>query len=288
MRALPWLLFVLSLTTAVCAENRIQAAPPDKGASPDKGQNKLADSDEAIDPTTLFPLATRNGIHIRAETSTSPDKMIVRHNFIPSFAVGYRKLKKVAAHPEEATAIQLGVAADMTFRAGNLQDAAFLFYAARLRAYQDIEKYPPKDLAGTNWFLSVVLDGVKIDLLRSLYLQPKVLAEVVKRIEALDLKEPAGYDPGWSYERHKAPADLFAKNKALLLDDLKPTSELLLLPAYFQAFCVLRECNDLSQEQQQTPAITERRTKATDTMKRLEKEKNLHGLIFQIESQPVD
>jgi hypothetical protein len=284
MKIVFWSLLALSLMIAVFAETRTQ------GASPTKEPSKPANSGEEVDPNSLFPLGKPNGIDIRVESSTSPDKMIVRHNFIPSFVGGQKKLKWVLTHPEDATAMQLGVAADMSYRAGNLQDAGFLYYAARLRAAQDLEKYPPKDSqsASTNWFLSVVIDGVKIDLLRQLFAQPKTLAEVIKRIEAFDPKEPVGYNPGWDHTRHDVPADLFAKNKATLLEDMKPLSELLLLPDYFQAFCVYSEFNNLSEEDQKNPAAIEARAKVAKLMKRIEKEKGLHGVMFQVESKPVD
>jgi hypothetical protein len=129
---------------------------------------------------------------------------------------------------------------------------------------------------------------VKIDLLRDLYIKPKTLAKVVKRIEAFVLKEPAGYNPGWDYTRHDVPAGLFAKNKAIVLENMKPTSELLLLPEYFEAFCALRTCNELSEEEQKDVAVAERRSKALAAMRRIEKEKKLHGVIFQTEQNPPD
>jgi hypothetical protein len=287
MRVVFWPLLALLLTITVFTvfpETRTLGAPPEQ--KPDK----QAAANEEFDPNSLFPLGKRNGVHIRAESSASPDGMIVRHNFVPSFVRGQKKLKWVLAHPEDATAIQLGVAADMSYRAGNLRDAAFLYYAARLRAAQDLEKYPPKDAQGTSteWFLSVVIDGVKIDLLRELYAQPKTLAEVVKRIEAFELEEPTGYNPGWDYARHDVPADLFAKNKAALIESIKPMSDLLLLPDYFQAFCVYREFNNLSEKDQKNPATVEARAKAANAMKRIEKEKGLHGVMFQVDSKPID
>jgi hypothetical protein len=271
----------LSLTIVVFVGTRVQANPPDKRGN--------AQAEEGLDPNSLFPLGKQNGIHITVETSTSPDKMIVSHNFIPSFVGGQKELKKVVSHPENATGIQLGVAADMSYRAGNLQEAAFLFFAARLRLDQDFEKFPPKDAAvRTDMFFTMVLDAVKLDLLHDLYSQPKVLAEVVKQIETFELKEPGRYNPGWDYTRHDVPADLFAKNKATMLEDMKPISELLLLPDYFLAFRVYRESYQLTEDEQKLPVVLEGRTKAVNAMKRIEKEKKLHGVIFQIEHSQVD
>jgi hypothetical protein len=282
MRAFFWSLLALSLAVVVFAEMPAQAAPAD-------GKGQKSDADEALDPNDLFPLAKQNGVTVRVVQETSPDKMIKRNYFIPSFVGGKKELKKVVSHPENATGIQLAVAADMNYRAGNLPEAAFLFYVARLRLEQDFEKYPPKDDAvRSNMFFSMVLDAVKNDLMQDLYVQPKALGEVVKRIETFEPKEPAGYNPGWEHTRHDVPADFFAKNKAILLGEMKPVSELLLVPDYFLAFRVYRESYALTEEEQALPAVLEGRTRATNAMKRIEKEKNLHGFMFQVEHKPVD
>jgi hypothetical protein len=282
MRPTFWSVLALSLAIVALADNSGRGAPPD-------GRKALS-SDEAFDPNTLFPLGKRNGVTIRVESSSLPDEMIVSHNFIPSFVGGQKTLDKVLAHPENATAIQLAVATDMTYRAGNLKEAAFLFYAARLRWYQDSEKYVPAESssASTTMFMDYMLNGVRVDLLRELYLKPEILAAVVKRIESLALKEPAGYNPGWDYVRHDVSADLFAKNKATVLESLKPTAELLLVPDYFQAFRVYRASYELSEADQKNPEVLKYREKAANAMRRIEKERNLHGLMYQTDDKPVD
>jgi hypothetical protein len=286
MRVVFWPVLALVLAIAVSAEIRVQADPPAKG------QN--APADEGTDADALFPLVKRNGIEMRiVEKSASADKNIVRRDIVPSFIGGQEVLNTIVAHPENATAIQLAAAADVTYRAGDLPEAAFLFYAARLRVYQDLEKYPPNEsqAAGTNWLLGVLLDGVKIDLIRGLYLQPKVLADVVKRLESFELKEPASYDPGWDYTRHDVPADLFAKNKATMLAAIKPTSQLLLLPEYFAAFREYRDCDllltsDPIKGGRGLAEVEKRRKNAADTMRRIENEMKLQGPMYQVDQAP--
>jgi hypothetical protein len=281
---LPVLMLLLSV--AALAEVRVCTAAPNQGQS--------AQGDEGVDPDVLFPLAKRNGLQMSAVVTAVPElgKGVTNTQFVATFKGGKKALKNILAHPENATGVQLAVASYTTYRSGDLAEAAFLYYACRLRFFQDLDKYVPKEkesgLSSTNWFLSLLVDSVKADLLRDLYLQPEVLASVVKRIETFELREPAGYDPGWDYTLHAVPADLFAKNKAMVLENLKPTSDLLLVPEYSEAFRTLRECNDASLEQQKGRAVAERRSKAIEAMRRIEKEKKLHGVIFQLDQNPSD
>jgi hypothetical protein len=289
MRAFFWLVLTLSLTLAFLAEVRVNAAPEDeKGA---------AQADDSIDPTTLFPLAKRNGLVIQAVKTESPlNKNITNVNFEASFAGGRKTLEKVVAHPENATAIQLAVAAATMYRAGDLEEAGFLFNAARLRLSHDLDKYEPKNTGSTStdWFVSVLFDKLAQDVITSLSLDPKVMSKVVKRIESFDLKEPQGYNPGWDYTPHTMPDDVFAKNRAKLLANIKPTSELLLVPEYFDAFREYRQCNalltaDILKDGKGLPDVTKRRDKAAETMRLIENKKGLRGLMFQVDqASPVD
>jgi hypothetical protein len=284
MRVVSLSVLLLLLSVAFFAEIRAQAA--------DSNQAQNAQADEGVDPDLLFPLAKRNGLEMIALETPVPSlgKDVTNTQFVATFKGGKKALKNVLAHPETATGIQLAVASYMTYRAGDLADAAFLYYASRLRFYHDLGKYEPKDSgnASTNWFLSLLVDSAKADVLRDLYLQPAVLGQVVKRIEAFEMKEPTGYSPGWDYTLHSVRADLFTKNKAIVLENLKPTSELLLIPEYFAEYRTVRECNEMPAEEQKNPAAADRRSKAIDAMRRIEKEKNLHGPIYQIDHNPPD
>jgi hypothetical protein len=237
---------------------------------------------------TMFPLAKKNGIDINIVRGDSGDKNFMRNNFVASFKDGRKTLEQVTSHPETATAIELLVATDMTFRSGNIQEAGFLFYAGCIRLYYDLEKYPPResDAGDTMWFLNVLQNNVRIDLVRSLYSQPKKLAEVVNQIETWNIKEQAGYKPGWEYTPKDLPAGFFAKSKAEVLDSLKPMAVLLNISEYFEAACTMRDCNELPYDQQEDKAVADRRSKAEDVMRRIEKEQNLRGIMYQADNQP--
>ncbi len=48
------------------------------------------------------------------------------------------------------------------------------------------------------------------------------------------------------------------------------------------------EYKELPFDQQEHKAVVQRRAKAEDTMRRIEKEKNLHGIIYQTVDQPSE
>lgn len=248
------------------------------------------DSNQAMTPqeqaeflNTMFPLAKQNGINMDIVRMDSQNDNIVRNDYVASFLDGRKTLEYVLSNPETATAIQLLAATDMTYRAGHLQEAAFLFYAGRIRLCYDLEKYPPResDSGDTMQFLNVLENNVKIPLVRNLYSQPKIFAEVVKKIEAWNIKEPAGYKPGWEYAPKDVSADLFATQKAEALVSLKQMAVLLNIPEYFDALRTMRECNELPFDKQEDKAVVQRRTEAEEVMRRIEKDKNLQGIIYR-------
>jgi hypothetical protein len=252
-------------------------------ASSDAPNKSTPQSDEVPNLDGPCPLNKHNAIQLNVETVTLPgDQKIMRLN--PTFVAGNKALKAVIAHPENANAVELATAAAGALRAGDLEQAGLLIFAARLRGFQDLESYPPAEESQTHTWLGMLLSCVKADVVHhELQFQPKAFAQVVKRLEAFQLKEPADYKPGWNYSKHTAHPDLFAKNKAEMLAELKPIGDLLLMPDYLAAFKRYCEVNELSPEMQKSPVKVKKRAGAVETMKRIEKEKNLQGVMYQVD-----
>jgi hypothetical protein len=286
MKTVSWPVLALSLATLVLLSPRVLRAATDGASDKMPQANKLSTPDE------LFPLNKHNGILVHIQTiHGTGGKETVRYSLNPTFVAGDQALKKVIADPENANAIELAVAAAGAFRAGDLKEAGLLIFAAQLRESQDLEIYPPKEgeTVSTKTLLGMLIGCVKTDVVSGgLQFQPKVLAGVVKRLETLQLKEPADYKPGWDYAKHTAKPDLFAKNKANLMGELKPTSDLLLMPEYFAAFKCYCEFNELRSEMQKSPANVKSRAQAIKTMKRVEREKDLQGIMYQVEHAEVN
>jgi hypothetical protein len=268
-------------------------APSLLRASPDVPSENAPQSKEAVNLEGQFPINKRNPIQVSMETVTmAGDKENVRRTLVPTFVAGDKALKEVIAHPENANAFELATAASGALRAGDLEEAGLLIFAARLRGFQDLECYPPSNkdqTTSTEALLGMVISFVKTDVvLCRLQFEPKVFAGVVKRLDSLQLKEPGGYTPGWDYTKHTAKPDLFAKNKAEMLDELRPMSALLFSPDYFAAFKCYSEFNNLPSEAQKQPASVKSRDEAAKTMKRIEKEKNLRGVMYQVDHAEVN
>jgi hypothetical protein len=277
----------LSLATLVLL------APSLLHASSDVPSESAPQSKEGVDLDRQSPLNKRNPIRLSMETVTlAGDKENVRRTLIPTFVAGDKALKEVIAHPENANAFELATAASGALRAGDLEAAGLLIFAARLRGFQDLECYPPANkgqTASTEALLGMVISFVKSDVvLRRLQFEPKALVGVVKRLEALQLKEPTGYTPGWDYTKHTAKPGLFAKNKAEMLDELKPMAALLSSPEYLAAFKRYSEFNNLPPEAQKQPANVKSRDQAVKTMKRIETEENLRGVAYQVDHAEVN
>lgn len=279
MKANALCLLTLLLVLPVFVDGRVLAA----NASPIQSDQ----ADEGVDPDMLFPLAKRNGLRMEAIVTplSQLGKGVTNTQFVATFKDGNNTLKQVVEHPATANGIQLAVAAYMTYRAGDLEEAAFLFYESRLRFYYDLERYEPvalgSGLSDVKWFLSLLIESVKRPLIRDLYMQPEVFAKVVRRIEAFDLQTPTEYDPGWDYTLRDVPTNLPSQYKMEMVETMKPIAQLLAMPEYFEAFRVLRACNDLPLDRQEDLIIVARRTKAEETMRRIEDSKNLHGIIYQ-------
>jgi hypothetical protein len=276
----------LSLATSVLLATPLLCAATD--ASSDK-----TTSTQGSTAVEAFPLNKHNGIRLHIQTIPGTgDKTSVRYSLYPTFVGGDKALQEVIAHPESANALELATAAAGALRSGDLEEAGFLIFAAQLREAQDLESYPPAqngEKVNTRTWVGMVVGGVRADVVTGeLQYQPKVVARVVKRLEGLQLKETAGYKPGWDYVKHTAMPGLFVKNKASLLSELKPTSALLLTPDYFAAFKCYCEINDLSPEKQQSPGNAKKRAQAVATMKRIEKEKNLQGIMYQVDHAEVN
>lgn len=275
---------MLSLATLVLLTPSLLRAAPDassKGTPTTKGD----DRGEA------FPLNKANPIHVSVETVTS-DKKVERQSLCPTFAGGDKALKAVIAHPENANSLELATAAATVLRKGDLEEAGFLIFAAQLREIQDLECYPPADKdepVSTRALLGMLIGCVQSDVvLRELQFQPKTLVSVVKRLATLQLKEPANYQPGWDYAKHTAKPGLFAKNKANMLAEVKPVSELLLVPDYLAALKRYSDFNNLPPEAKKQPANVKSYDQATETMRQIEKEKKLQGVMYQVDHKEVN
>lgn len=185
-----------------------------------------------------------------------------------------------------APSVAMFLAAAGAYRLGRLEDAAFLFYAAKLRARLDMERFVPVGTGGNS-------PGVAIGALShslggainpAVMRRPEAYANVVKRLESWDLYARAPYNPGWEYSKilpEKDARALGEKYKAEYLSVAKGMSTLLNNAEYFQAFLVVQNFNFSSYKEQQRPELIEKKDQAEKRLRVIEEKMGIEGMYFR-------
>jgi hypothetical protein len=206
----------------------------------------------------------------------------------PAEKVLYEKLEKGEAEalepvlktPGEYSALILYVGAGVAFKEKRLEDSAFLFYAGQLRARFDQKCFPPKGTGGDSPFLvyAALSQGLGSTINPAVMSEPKAFAKAIERVEKWSPKAPIEYTPGYEFQERLSEKDAHeaAKpNRTEFLSRMGDLSKLLNDPEYFAAFRVVQAHNLASGDKRPTKEENER---ATETMKRIEKDTGLKGI----------
>jgi preprotein translocase subunit Sss1 len=191
-----------------------------------------------------------------------------------------KALDAVLKKPDEYSTVILFVGAGAALKEKRLEDSAFLFYAARLRARFDKECFPPKGTGGNSPFVAFAALGQQysMTIMPAITAEPKLFAKSVERIKKWNPKVTKNYDPGYDYTERKADTDAHEAAKPNRTEYIKIMSDLSTLlndPEYFAAFRVGQVYNFVVEGKRPTDDEYE---KAVKTMKRIEKEKGLSVL----------
>mgnify|MGYP000877812032 FL=1 len=220
----------------------------------------------------------------------SPDLGFKMREPLAAFRGGDEALDYVLAHADTMNSIHLLVGANTAYRLNRLQDAAFLFYAGRIRARYDLQKYQPMASGGDNPIaaLRFLIANASRPIMRAVFFEAADYAGMVQRLEAWTIEESDDYDPGWAYRRHEVPDDLAAHLMAETLEEARPLATLLNIPEYMKALKTMREFNELPSEARDESVAIERYARAEQTMQRIELERDLKGIYCQLHSRPGD
>jgi hypothetical protein len=183
-----------------------------------------------------------------------------------------------AADTSMVSPMYLVMASNTALRMKRVEDAAFLFYAAQIRATFDFDRYeissrPDGNNAATYLGFLVQTTGQGVN--PAIQRQPKQFAAVIQRIEAWEVipSDKAFYPEfeeakGFKVAREGWPAlaqsikseflELFGRRYARLLND----------PEYFKAFQVVQDANFSAKEPDD--ATLKRVDAATKTMEKIE------------------
>lgn len=191
-------------------------------------------------------------------------------------------LETVLKAPDRYSALILYLGADVALKEKRLEDSAFLFYAGQLRARFDKECFPPKGTGEDSPFLifaalSQQFGGVIIPAVMA---EPQVFAKAIERLKKWNPKAPKEYEPGYEFTERKFEKDAHETAKLYrteFLSRLGDLSSLLNDAEYFAAFRAFQAYR-LAGDDKQRPT-KEENEKATETMKRIEKDKGLKGFF---------
>lgn len=163
--------------------------------------------------------------------------------------VVYSGLKVRAVSPE--TIFQASVEA---WKQSKTEEAAYLFYAGKLRAVCDAQLFPPKAKGEDNPFilLNTISHVIGKNLNSEIMNYPEGYRKVIARIATLDPVPEIGYKPSWEYEINNDVEK--AKRTCLSYKDeyiklYQRLSALLLNKNYFSTFKRVREYNLFSPAQ---------------------------------------
>jgi hypothetical protein len=193
-----------------------------------------------------------------------------------------KALETVLKAPDQFSAVILYVGARAALKENRLEDSAFLFYAGQLRKRFDKECFPPKETGGDSPFVAFAALSQQLGsvITPAAMAEPKVFAKAVERVKKWNPKAPKEYDPGYEFTERKSEKDAHEAVKAYrteFLSRLGDISSLLSDAEYFIAFRVVQAYR-LASDDKQRPT-KEENEKATETMKRIEKDTGLKGFF---------
>lgn len=190
-----------------------------------------------------------------------------------------KALETVLKTPDEYSALILYFGAHVAFNEKRVEDSAFLFYAAQLRARFDRVCFPPQQTGGNSPFtlLGALSQQLGSAINPAVMAEPKAFLNAIERVRNWTPKASKEYRPGYEFTERLSEKDAIeaAKpNRTEFLDRMGDLATLLNDPEYFAAFKIIQAYNLGQKEKQPTK---EERDKATETMKQIEQKKGLKG-----------
>jgi hypothetical protein len=171
--------------------------------------------------------------------------------------------------------------AGVAFREKRLEDSAFLFYAGQLRARFDQKCFPAKGTGGDSPFLAyaALSQTLGSTINPAVMAEPKVFAKAIDRLKKWNPKATKDYTPGYEFTERVSEKDAreaIQPSRADFFSLMGDLSTLLNDAEYFAAFRVMQSYNLTRGEKRPTKEENE---KATEAMKRIEKDKKLKGFF---------
>ncbi len=192
-----------------------------------------------------------------------------------------KALETVLKTPDEYPADILYAGAGAAFKEKRLEDSAFLFYAGQLRARFDQKCFPAKGTGGDSPFVlyAALSQSLGSTINPAVMTEPKAFAKAIDRLKKWNPKASKEYTPGCEFAERLSDKDAqeaAQPNRTEFLSRMGDMATLLNDTEYFAAFRVTQAYN-MTRGDKRPPK--EENDKATETMKRIEKDKNLKGVF---------
>lgn len=206
--------------------------------------------------------------------------MVVRPNHRPTGILRNPDvhLPRILRNARTTPTADLFVAAGQAYRAGKLEDAAFLYHAAQLRLAHDRIMFPAKESGGDSPFLAfgaiAAMLGPEIN--GELSSQPKVQHEALLRLQKWVPATGRAYTPGWRYAERQPETSVlpaYRRQADTFMTAMMGSCTLMLDPDFFDAFHYLKK--NCIRRAIDTAACDERR----ETMERIASDKGLQDLL---------
>ncbi len=167
----------------------------------------------------------------------------------------------------------------------HLEDSAFLFYAAQLRARFDAKCFPPAGEGGNSPLvlfaaLSQTIGSVINPAITD---RPKLLEKALERVTKWSPKAPADYHPGYEFTERQtelAAQEAVKEDREDFLSHMTGFCTLLNIPEYLVAKRILRAYNQGTDGKRPSDETADQ---ATGTIIRLEKEKGINVLTDSLQ-----
>jgi hypothetical protein len=192
-----------------------------------------------------------------------------------------KALEAALGQADKISTLTLYLAAKTALQEDRLEDSAFLFYAAQLRARFDRECFPPQARGSADPLVAYepVSQALGGAINPQVMAKPKIFARALARLEKWTPKAPREYSPGYEFTERKTEPEaqkLAQQHRTEFISRMTGLSSLLNDEEYFAAFRVIQAQNLGDSDKRPTREAVDQ---ATDIMKRLEKEKGLKGVF---------
>jgi hypothetical protein len=227
---------------------------------------------------SVFTLLFVSAVAVHAQSHAEED--LYKELMTTNVTKGPAALDGVLKNSEVYSTTILYAASAAALREKRLEDAGFLYYAARIRLGLDRELFPPTGKGGDSPMLvfGATQQQIGMEVNPAITADPKIYAAVIARLKTWRPEVNSKYEPGWKYSEKLNEARVLAKNESdqkRMIHDMADLSTLLNDPVYFAAFKTAQDFN-LKFAAPDRPS-KDAYDKAVVTLKRIETEKKLKG-----------